>query len=57
MPEGKGEYPLTDMEESRSVVQYQFVYATSSTTPLSEYLLLELYAPLWVVNRCPDPLL
>lgn len=56
MTEGTGEYALTDIENSRCALRYVYSFEQNAA-PSSQYLLLSIYSPFWVVNRTPDLLL
>ncbi|CBK22988.2 uncharacterized protein [Blastocystis hominis] len=54
--EGNGEYALTDIENSRCALRYVYSFEQNGS-PSSQYLLLSIYSPFWIVNRTPDLLL
>lgn len=56
MTEGNGEYALTDIENSRCALRYVYSFEQNGS-PSSQYLLLSIYSPFWIVNRTPDLLL
>ena len=56
VPEGKGEYELTDLENSRTSVQYQYSTIQKGEDRMSETLLLSVFCPFWVVNRTNETL-
>ena len=47
---------MTDIEHSRCALRYVYSFEQNGS-PSSQYLLLSIYSPFWIVNRTPDLLL